>query len=203
MAMPETASPPPRKRGRPRTFDQAEVLDKSLQVFWQRGYGNVTTRDLERLVGISQSSLYNTFGSKEGLFRQALNRYMELASIKLLPILEGQNPGPEDLVAFVDAVVDWVGDPEHPGCLVMRFGIESPAGHNLATLCRDRVHTLIRTTVRSFTPGEVEATHRTNLVQASILSICSMAGSGVSRDNLYPGAEAISQQIRSWATAPD
>lgn len=61
---------------RPRQFDEAEVVDKATQVFWARGYRATTPRDLLEATGLSRSSLYNTFGSKEGLFLRSLQAYV-------------------------------------------------------------------------------------------------------------------------------
>ena len=62
-------------KGRPRTFDVDEALDRALQVFWRKGYEGASVSDLTRAMGINPPSLYAAFGNKEGLFRKALDRY--------------------------------------------------------------------------------------------------------------------------------
>ena len=49
--------------GRPRSFDEQDIVDQALNVFWTYGGANTTTRILERELGITQSSIYNAFGS--------------------------------------------------------------------------------------------------------------------------------------------
>lgn len=63
------------RRGRPRTFNLDEALDKALRVFWQKGYEGASLDDLTGAMGISRPSLYAAFGDKETLFRKALDRY--------------------------------------------------------------------------------------------------------------------------------
>ena len=63
--------------GRPREFDVDIALDQALQVFWQKGYEGASLTDLTAAMGISRPSLYAAFGSKEELFRKALDRYAE------------------------------------------------------------------------------------------------------------------------------
>jgi AcrR family transcriptional regulator len=64
-------------RGRPREFDVEKALDSALKVFWRKGYEGTTLPDLTKAMGINRPSLYAAFGSKEGLFRKALDRYAE------------------------------------------------------------------------------------------------------------------------------
>ncbi|HTN75947.1 MAG TPA: TetR/AcrR family transcriptional regulator [Pirellulaceae bacterium] len=65
------------KAGRPRAFDPEAALEAALQVFWRKGYEGATLPDLTAAMGINRPSLYATFGSKEALFRRALDRYAE------------------------------------------------------------------------------------------------------------------------------
>jgi AcrR family transcriptional regulator len=63
--------------GRPREFDVEKALDQALNVFWRNGYEGASIADLTVAMGISPPSLYAAFGNKEGLFRKALDRYVE------------------------------------------------------------------------------------------------------------------------------
>ncbi|GAB2874823.1 TetR/AcrR family transcriptional regulator [Paraburkholderia jirisanensis] len=60
---------------RPREFDEDEVLEQALHVFWDRGYEAASLADLQDATGLTKSSLYKAFESKEGLFRRVLDRY--------------------------------------------------------------------------------------------------------------------------------
>lgn len=62
-------------RGRPLAFNQDEVLDKALNVFWSRGYEGASMAELTEALGINKPSIYAAFGNKEALFRKALARY--------------------------------------------------------------------------------------------------------------------------------
>lgn len=63
------------ERGRPRSFDRAQALQKAMEVFWSKGYEGTSLTDLTEAMGINSPSLYGAFGSKEGLFREAVELY--------------------------------------------------------------------------------------------------------------------------------
>jgi AcrR family transcriptional regulator len=62
-------------RGRPRQFDRDEALRRAMEVFWERGYEGASVSELTAAMGINSPSLYAAFGSKEILFRQAVELY--------------------------------------------------------------------------------------------------------------------------------
>jgi len=61
--------------GRPREFDRALALALARDVFWRRGYEGTSMSDLVEVLGIASASIYAAFGSKEGLFREAVSLY--------------------------------------------------------------------------------------------------------------------------------
>jgi AcrR family transcriptional regulator len=67
----------PKPRGRPRSFDEAEALDKATQVYWSKGYDGVTIDDLVAGMGVGRPSLYAVFGDKRTLFLRVLKDYAE------------------------------------------------------------------------------------------------------------------------------
>jgi AcrR family transcriptional regulator len=65
-----------RGRGRPSTFDRTEALREAMKLFWDRGYEGTSFDDLVACMGISPSSFYNTFGSKEQLYREVTDHFL-------------------------------------------------------------------------------------------------------------------------------
>ncbi len=68
---------------RPREFDEREVLDQALMVFWTKGFDGASISDLTEATGLGRASLYATFGDKEGLFRAAVQHYLERLAAKM------------------------------------------------------------------------------------------------------------------------
>ena len=67
----------PKARGRPRSFDEAEALEKAIQVYWSKGYDGVTIDDLVAGMGVGRPSLYAVFGDKRAIFLRVLKTYAE------------------------------------------------------------------------------------------------------------------------------
>ncbi|MFC3711093.1 TetR/AcrR family transcriptional regulator [Sphingoaurantiacus capsulatus] len=64
-----------RGRGRPRAFDRDAALTRAMRLFWAKGYDATSVADLTAAMGIGAPSLYAAFGSKEGLYTEALQHY--------------------------------------------------------------------------------------------------------------------------------
>jgi AcrR family transcriptional regulator len=63
--------------GRPREFDADAALLRTRDLFWERGYEGVSMSDLVKALGIASARIYAAFGSKEELFRRAIQLYEE------------------------------------------------------------------------------------------------------------------------------
>ncbi len=59
-----------------------------MQLFWQRGYEAASLQDLQAVTGLSRSSLYQTYPSKQAWFVAAFSRYVEQRRALLLEQLE-------------------------------------------------------------------------------------------------------------------
>jgi AcrR family transcriptional regulator len=107
-------------KGRPREFDLDEALDRALRVFWRRGYEGATLPDLTEAMGINRPSLYAAFGSKEELFRKALNRYAEGPAAYVREALT--EPTARAVAErLLGGVIDLVSDRRNPrGCLLVQ-----------------------------------------------------------------------------------
>ncbi|MEX0604082.1 MAG: TetR/AcrR family transcriptional regulator [Marinobacter sp.] len=56
-------------------YDRQSALDKALVLFWQKGYHNASIKQIEHALDMRPGSIYAAFGSKDGLFLEALSCY--------------------------------------------------------------------------------------------------------------------------------
>ena len=112
----------PVKRGRKPRFDRPATISAVADLFWARGYDGVALSDVMDATGLSKSSLYNSFGGKDALFRIALAHYHEgvvEAGADWLAADDGSDPW-DKLDAFLSGPADAVfGDtPDRRGCFL-------------------------------------------------------------------------------------
>lgn len=113
-----------RGRGRPAVFDRALALNKAMKLFWERGYEGTSFDELIAAMGISASSFYNSFGSKEALYCEATRHYLEWAGQWFNAILH--DPSTDTRTAFarlLEATAEEFTRGDHPlGCMISLAG---------------------------------------------------------------------------------
>lgn len=108
-----------RKRGRPRVLNRETGLEVAANLFWERGYEGTSIADLTAAMGITPPSLYATFGSKEELFRMALNHSISQQNSQRLQLLDAKRHVYESLKLFLYDIAEGDTQPDKPrGCIV-------------------------------------------------------------------------------------
>jgi TetR/AcrR family transcriptional repressor of nem operon len=110
---------------RNKVFDENLILDKAMNLFWQKGYNATSAQDLVDHLGISRSSLYDTYGDKHSLFVKALKQYRKE---RIDPVLNGVDTA-EDLEAYIRNVFEVVktealSEAHAKGCFMVNSAVE-------------------------------------------------------------------------------
>lgn len=109
----------PKRRGRPRTLDRETALDVAERLFRQHGYEGTSIADLTSGIGVGPPSLYATFGSKEELYRQVLDRAVDREGKTRMDALRGDLSAYDALSFYLHDVASGITRPhEPPGCIV-------------------------------------------------------------------------------------
>ena len=106
---------------RVKTFDREETLRKAMDLFWKKGYHASSMQDLVEYMGITRSSIYDTFRDKEHLFLEALALYRRESGRYLQgveEVLKGDNARSFIRSFFQRMAEESVRDAERKGCLI-------------------------------------------------------------------------------------
>ena len=182
------------RRGRPREFDRAEALRAALAVFREQGYEGTTLAELQSAMGgISPPSLYAAFGSKEGLFKEAVALYRETVSADIARALV-EGPTARDAIRGMlrSSVAAFTKAGEPRGCLLVLGAINctraGDAHEHLRDVRRAARQGLTRRLKQGVEEGDVPASVDVSALASFyttvLFGISIQARDGASRDSL-------------------
>lgn len=108
------------RTGRPRAFDREAALTSAMHLFWEHGYVGTSLDLLRReMGGLSSASLYAAFGSKEALYREALQHYLNTHG-QVLAVLRDESIAPRERIhqALCNSAHMQTEDGHPTGCMV-------------------------------------------------------------------------------------
>ena len=196
-------------RGRPRSFDTDEVLDRVRDTFWRYGYAGTSMDQLSAATGLHKPSLYGAFGDKKKLYLAALDNYLadvraEFAEAFAIP----------DLFDSLKAMTQWsidkfMGkDETGTGCFMMHTAMpEASEDPEISRVVRESMDSLDRALVRRFEKaieaGQISAEadpHSLAMVMvANHYEISGRARAGYSRAELRALADRAIGLVRAMA----
>jgi len=201
-----------RGRGRPAVFDRGKALNAAMKLFWERGYEGTSFDDLIAAMGISASSFYNSFGSKEALYCEATQHYLEWAGHWFFAILN--DPSTDTRTAFallLAATAEEFTRGDHPlGCMISLAGTHcAPGMKNIRDMMAEHrafsESAMAARLRKGIADGDVPADTDCDMLAAYYSAIARgfavQARDGASREKLH---EIGRLAMRAWpAGAPD
>lgn len=105
---------------RPAKFDRETAVECAMQEIWRSGYEATSVKAMSEKLGLTRSSYYNAFGSRENLFREALAAYFKQSPDRAL-YEEPDGVSIKSLLTttFRAACAARAADPEGRGCLAI------------------------------------------------------------------------------------
>ncbi|MNK50237.1 HTH-type transcriptional repressor ComR [compost metagenome] len=194
--------------GRPRTFDRQAAVEQAMYLFWQQGYESTSLSQLKATLGggISAPSFYAAFGSKEALFREAAQCYLDTFA-RVTECLWDDGLAPRAAIEqALRQSARMQSDAGHPpGCMVALGCMSAPTAEHAAVaapLTQSRARTragFVRCVERGMASGELPA----DTDAAALASVFDSFLSGVAiqaRDGVGYAVfgSAITQVIRVW-----
>src|SRR5579864_8708626 len=109
---------------RTKDFNETEVLAKAIKLFWQKGYNGTSMQDLVDGLGISRSSMYDTFGDKHTLFIRSLENYRKMATNEMKGIVDSAPTAKEAIRRMFEyTIAELLSDKQHKGCFLVNAGV--------------------------------------------------------------------------------
>ena len=149
--------------GRPREFDRDVALEAAMLVFWRKGFADASMNDLCEAMGIRSPSLYAAFGSKEALYFEAIEHYVQIQGPQVWGKLDEGAPARASvenlLMAGTEILPKSRATPA--GCMAMlaAVGDEWPAGvaRVVKRVRREMLGNLLTRLQTAVTTGELPA----------------------------------------------
>lgn len=191
--------------GRPREFDLDEVVAAVVDLFWDKGFGATSIGDVVDRTGLSKSSLYGAFGSKEALYRTALSRYLEDHRVMVESLLVHGTRGLDDVDAFFDRIGDQIEQAGGGrGCLVVNTSTELGASEASLVELGGEHRDLLRqgftaALERAAAVGELGAERvpsLANVLVSTVLGLAVMIRGGAERDEIRAHLDSVKASLR-------
>ena len=144
---------------RPSEFDRQQAVHTAMLNIWHNGYEAASVKQLSEVLGITRSSFYNAFGTREDLFRETLGAYVAILPKFPEPDPSGQPILPR-LTAFFRALCTFHAKSGWHGCMIANCVAElcSPTSEldsELTACVRRSVEHLQRVVEAAQSAGEI------------------------------------------------
>lgn len=179
---------------RTKQFDPQAVVDQAIAVFTAKGYHGTSAQDLVDALGLSRSSLYDTFGDKHGLFLRALQQYDQQSARAFDDLLAQSADLPATLRQFFDQLIHYsVAHGTQGGCLMTNSAtdvdaLSAAAGQLVQAGARSIEEVLAAAIDRAQQAGTIGHQHKARALarslHATIIGLRVMAKAGASREAL-------------------
>lgn len=138
-------------RGKPLSFNREQVLEKAMALFWQKGYQNTGMSELLAHVGIQRQSFYNTFGSKEKIYLEAVTRYTRDVTEEVIAILDQPGNPLDNVRQVLGMMQEMISGADAKGCLLGNSMAEFGLGHpQISEVIKEKVARLEAAYTRAF-----------------------------------------------------
>ncbi|WP_410016724.1 TetR/AcrR family transcriptional regulator [Sodalis sp. C49] len=199
------------RTGRPRQFDRDEAVRQAMHLFWEYGYESTSLTQLKAAIGrgITAPSFYAAFGSKEGLFREAVACYLATHGRVTEPLWDPALPPRQAIERALSDSARMQCEPGHPkGCMVA-LGVMSAGSPEYNPVLkpladsRNRTRTGLRNCVnRAISSGELREEAGTQalvvIFDSFLLGISTLARDGIPLSDIEG---AIAQIMTLWDAA--
>jgi TetR/AcrR family transcriptional repressor of nem operon len=176
--------------GRPPKFDRQAAVEVAMHEIWRNGLEASSAKALSERLGITRSSFYNAFGSRDALFKEALDLYFSGAPDRVLAHVGGDASVLAVLTRmFREVCRVRAADPDARGCMAINcvaelVGVDATLGPVMEGAVR---HSLTR----------FESLLRQAAANGEIGDSGDLKAKALALQNLLTGLNVMSKVVRS------
>lgn len=187
--------------GRPSKFNRDDAVELVMNEIWQNGFEACSVKAISEKLGITRSSFYNAFKSREALFMEALQLYARRTPNRVLKNIDKNTKITAAITKlFRDLCHFQITVSKGRGCMAVNCITElSAVNHELAPILKDLLlthienfKTLLETAVSR---GELDSTLDTSAtatsLQTTLLGISTLAKVVKNEDELWSSTKQI------------
>ncbi len=106
--------------GRPAKFDRVQAISEIMNAIWKDGYEACSVKAISEQLGITRSSYYHAFKSREDLFLEALALYSQTIPAQKLYMPDERTPILKLIsTVFQETCQFLTSQPEARGCMIV------------------------------------------------------------------------------------
>ena len=184
--------------GRAMKFDRNDAVEWAMNEIWKKGYEACSVKYMSEQLGITRSSFYNTFGSREKLFLEVLDRYMKQSPDYGLTEVDNTESALRTLSSTIRTVIKLrVIDQEARGCLTVNsvselVGVNAALGEKIEEVIVNSMSVLSKVLQRAVAlkelPEDFDIEANKIALQYLLIGISTLAKVVRSEDELWAGA---------------
>ncbi|WP_336367739.1 TetR/AcrR family transcriptional regulator [Marinobacter sp. C2H3] len=196
------------------SYDRDLALDQAVELFWEKGYHASSLKQIEQALDMRPGSIYASFGSKDGLFSEALARYAGHGAKALAEHMASYTSVIDGLKGYLrDIARDCSDESRRPSkaCLIVKTLLESSRTHPVMSqqanaFLADIEEGLKRWLERARDQGELDASvdcrRLARFIQGQIMALRIMAERPLPPDALTALGEDMAATLDPFLASP-
>ncbi len=167
------------KKGRPRSFDEEQILEESMAAFWKYGFSATNYDVLEQATGLRRQSLVYAFGDKHTLFLKSLSHYFSTRVGEVISILKREGSDLSNIRSVFDTWLATAKDENKRGCLIVNTsGQFGSSDKEVAAIVNGAVAALRKAFAMAYESAQVSGEVTGNVPAEDLARLTVAAGNG-------------------------
>lgn len=193
---------------RQRKTDPEAALQAAMVLFWEHGYGDLGTRQIEEETGITRFTLQTSYGGKMSLFLEALDAYLDAVEIHISPnMTDGEL---ETIAAWFEMRVapPVFADVTRYGCFMLNSSVEFFGENSFVNARTERFYKMFRgglykalvaVKAKGGVAPDFDEEAMAEMLYGAAIGVNVVIRAAGANEAGGPMAKAVAQLVRSWS----